>query len=55
MTTHLSDTSPEAEAVLIGLLREMPPWRKLDMLGELKDAARTLALSGLKTVLKERA
>lgn len=49
MTSLFSDTSPEAEAVLIGLLRDMPPWRKLDMLGELNAAARRLAISGLKS------
>jgi hypothetical protein len=49
MTKLFSDTSPEAEAVLIQLLREMPPWRKLEMVGRLNATARTLALSGLKS------
>ncbi len=44
-----SDTRPEAEAVLIGLLRQAPPWRKLAMVGQLNQAVRTLALSGLRT------
>ena len=43
------DTRPEAEAVLIGLLRQAPPWRKLAMVGQLNQAVRTLALSGLRT------
>ena len=43
------DTRPEAEAVLIGLLRQAPPWRKLIMVGQLNQAVRTLALSGLRT------
>ena len=43
------DTRPEAEAVLIGLLRQAPPWRKLTMVGQLNQAVRTLALSGLRT------
>ena len=42
------DTRPEAEAVLIGLLRQAPPWRKLIMVGQLNQAVRTLALSGLR-------
>ncbi|GEM_PF-304544 len=43
------DTRPEAEAVLIGLLRQAPPWRKLAMVGQLNQAVHTLALSGLRT------
>ena len=43
------DTRPEAEAVLIRLLRQAPPWRKLIMVGQLNQAVRTLALSGLRT------
>ena len=42
------DTSPEAEAVLITLLRQAPPWRKLHMVGQLNQTVRTLALSGLR-------
>jgi hypothetical protein len=43
------DTRPEAETVLIELLRQAPPWRKLAMVGQLNQAVRTLALSGLRT------
>lgn len=42
------DTSPEAEAVLLNLLRQAPPWRKLHMVGQLNQTVRTLALSGLR-------
>ena len=42
------DTRPEAEAVLIKLLRQAPPWRKLHMVGQLNQTVRTLALSGLR-------
>jgi len=42
------DTRPEAEAVLLDLLRQAPPWRKLHMVAELNRAVRTLALSGLR-------
>jgi hypothetical protein len=45
---YLSDTQPEAEALLLNLLRQAPPWRKLEMLGQLNRMARTLALSGLR-------
>jgi hypothetical protein len=42
------DTQPEAEAVLIELLRQAPPWRKLYMVDQLNQTVRTLALSGLR-------
>jgi len=48
MVSLFSDTRPEAEAVLIGLLRQAPPWRKLHMVGQLNQTVRTLALSGLR-------
>jgi len=41
------DTRPEAEAVLIKMLRQAPPWRKLHMVDQLNQTVRTLALSGL--------
>jgi len=43
------DTSPEARAVLIRLLREMPPKRKLRQACALTDLVRELARSGLRT------
>ena len=45
---YLSDTSPEAEAVLIELLRKTPSWRKMQMVGELNKAVKQLALTGIK-------
>ncbi len=48
MSALFPDTTPEAEQVLIQLLRQAPPWRKLAMLGQLNAAARTLALTGLR-------
>jgi hypothetical protein len=44
----LSDTQPEAEAVLLHLLRQAPVWRKLQLMGQLNQMARSLALSGLR-------
>jgi hypothetical protein len=48
MTPVFSDTSPETERVLFALLREMPPWRKLEMVAQLNQMVRELALSGLR-------
>lgn len=46
--TLLSDTQPEAEAVLLRLLRETPVWRKMQLLGQLNQMTRSVALSGLR-------
>lgn len=43
-----SDTSPEAEAVLIALLREAPPWRKFKMVGELNATVKLFVLAGIR-------
>lgn len=48
MSKLFPDTSPEAERVQIELLRRAPPWRKLEMVGQLNEMVRTLALSGLR-------
>jgi hypothetical protein len=48
MTSLFSDTRPEAEAVLIRLLREAPPWRKLEMVDQLNQSVKLLALTGLR-------
>ena len=48
MSTLFPDTSPEAERVLIRLLREAPPWRKLELMADLNKMARSLTLSGLR-------
>ena len=44
-----ADTRPEAEAVLIELLRQAPAWRKMQMVDQLNQTVRLLALSGLRT------
>ncbi len=46
--SYFSDTSPEAEAVLVALLRQAAPWRKWEMVGEMNAAVRLLALEGLR-------
>ncbi|MEW5870354.1 MAG: hypothetical protein AB1894_13855 [Chloroflexota bacterium] len=48
MSVLFPDTRPEAEAVLIDLLRQAPGWRKLHMVGQLNAAVQSLALSGLR-------
>ena len=42
------DTDPAAERVLIELMRQAPVWRKLELLAQLNELARALALSGLR-------
>ena len=48
MPTLSFDTQPQAEAVQIALLRRAPAWRKLELVGQLNAALRTLLLSGLR-------
>jgi hypothetical protein len=48
MTQVFSDTPPETERVLFAMLREMPPWRKLEMVAQLNQMVRALALVGLR-------
>ena len=42
------DTAPEAEEVLIQLLRQAPPWRKMEMVGELHATVKFLATEGIR-------
>ena len=48
MNAGLSDTSPEAERVLIELMRQTPVWRRLEIVGEMNVTVRLLILSGLR-------
>ncbi len=48
MTQVFPDTPPETEHVLFTLLRDIPPWRKLEMVAQLNQAGRELALAGLR-------
>ena len=48
MSTLSADTHPEAERVQIELLRRTPAWSKLQMVSEMNQTVRTLALSGLR-------
>ena len=44
----LNDTTPEANALLLQLLRQAPVWRKLQLMTELNDMTRILALGSLR-------
>ena len=48
MVTLSADTSPQIEQMQIEGLRRMPPWRKLELVGEMNRALRDLALAGLR-------
>jgi hypothetical protein len=48
MSALFPDTHPEAEAVLIDLLRTTPPWRKLELVGQMNEAVKVMMLSGLR-------
>jgi len=48
MKTQSPDTSPEAEQVLVSLLRRASPARKLQMIVSANRASRELAMCGLK-------
>ena len=48
MATLYSDTDPKTEALQVQLLRSAPAWRKLEMLVQLNDSVRLLALAGLR-------
>jgi hypothetical protein len=48
MRTLASDTTPEAERVLVELLREASPARKMAMVLSANHTARCLAMTGLR-------
>ncbi len=48
MPGYYSDTHPDIEALQIQLLRQVPGWRKMEMLASLNAAAREVALAGLR-------
>ena len=48
MTTLSPDTSPEIERLQIERLRQMPSWRKVELVGDMNETVRTLALAGLR-------
>jgi hypothetical protein len=48
MKTLSTDTSPEAEAVLIELLRRAPVWKRLQMVDQMHETLRLLAIADLR-------
>lgn len=44
-----TDTTPEAEAIAIGIYRDMPAWRKIQLVEDANRTARQLALAGLRS------
>jgi len=48
MTTISRDTSAEAESVMLGIYREMPAWRRLELLDEACALSAELARAGLR-------
>ena len=48
MTTLSPDTDPEIEKLQIDGLRQMPPWRKMALVGEMNRTLRAFALAGLR-------
>lgn len=48
MTKPLSDTHPEIEKRLIEGLRQMPGWRKLQLVQEMNDFADALAMADVR-------
>ncbi len=49
MRTQSRDTSPEAERVLIELLRKAPTWRKLQLTDQMSKMTRELCWAGLRS------
>jgi hypothetical protein len=48
MRTQSPDTSPEAERVLIELIRQAPAWRRLQLADRMSSTVRSLCLAGLR-------
>ncbi len=48
MQEPFSDTSAEAEEVLIQLLRQAPAWRKFKMVGDLNATVKQFAIVGIR-------
>ena len=47
-TPLYADTTPEAEEILVRIYREMPAWRKIELVEEANRCARQLAMAGLR-------
>ena len=48
MPGYYTDTHPDIAALQIQLMRQVPGWRKMEMLASLNATARELALAGMR-------
>ena len=48
MNPQSTDTHPEIESLRIAGLRQIPPWRKMELMAEMGQSVRVLALAGLR-------
>jgi hypothetical protein len=48
MKTQSPDTTPEAEAVLLELLRRAPVWKRLQMIDQMHEVLRQLAMADIR-------
>ncbi len=48
MSVLFPDTRPEAEEVLVRLMREAPGWRKMQIVDSLNQTVKLLAMAGLR-------
>lgn len=48
MTSLSRDTSPEIERFQIARVRQMPSWRKMELVSDMNETLRMLALAGLR-------
>ena len=48
MSTLSTDTHPDIERLQIERLRQMPAWRKMELMAEMSQTVQTLALAGLR-------
>ncbi|MCW5838421.1 MAG: hypothetical protein KIT29_00770 [Anaerolineales bacterium] len=55
MASYYPDTHPEVEALQARTLREMPPWRKAELLTALVRCSHQLAVAGLRQRYPEAA
>ncbi|GIV21588.1 MAG: hypothetical protein KatS3mg023_3339 [Armatimonadota bacterium] len=42
------DTDPRVEEILVQMMRQTPPWRKMQMVAELNATVKVMLLSGLR-------
>jgi hypothetical protein len=48
MSALSSDTHPKMEKIQLDLIRRMPSWKKIAVVGDLNDTVRAFAVSGIK-------